>query len=203
VTVKRSGSHVRFLFPGKTTHPDVDLPVFGTVERFGEEQGSVLQQPVSPCPKPLPIAPDCGQRPYPGGTRLALLWSTPADWESTDGRRPHSPSLHIRGPYGPGLTNGIQYQNCIGERDDSQLGFGTSPRPGVDSGSADLPLSTLFGKNQKRFKVTGVTTGRIPHVTPTGVTGEMKSSLTLRWWVEFKRLTHPGKPHGIDPAPLT
>lgn len=199
VTVKQAGSSVRFLFDGKQP----DLPVFGRVNRQGDQQATG-SGPASPsCGMPIPTPPDCGERSYPGDSRIALLWNTPADWSTSDGRKPGSPSLHLRGPYGPSLTAGIGYQNCIGERDDYKLGILSSSTMGFDSGSAPLPLAKLFGKKFKRFTVRGGITGSVPHYEPPGVTGGWDSRLTLGWRVEFKRLAKPGTSDHIKPAPLT
>lgn len=200
VTVKRTGTNVRFLFPRSSGPPTSDVVITGSLERYGDQQGNSTGA-TSSCPKPLPTPPDCGERHYQGDARVALLWNTPGNWPLGDGGKPHTPSLHLRGPYGPSLTGGLPFQNCIGERDDYQLGVNNYPS-GVDSGPAALSLSKLFNKKLKKFKVRGDVTGTVPHVTPTGVTGSFNSELSLRWWVQFKRLSHPGKPDPIQPAPL-
>jgi hypothetical protein len=204
VTVKRVGNQVRFLTPGSTLrNPYPGVPALGTLNRLGEQQGSGTGTANPMCGTPIPTPPDCGDRYYPGDSKIALLWTSPASWLPSDGRKPRSPSLHIRGPYSPSLFQAMSYRNCIGERDDYQLGISTYPTPGVDSGFASLPLTQLFDPRYKRFRVRGGIDGIVPHITPPGVTGGFHSHLSLNWSVQFKRLAHPGKPDHIKPAPLT
>jgi hypothetical protein len=185
MTVKRVGTSVAFRFDdGKSP----DMGVTGTIKRNGEMSGSGGNPKDPRCGTPIPIAPDCGERAYPGGTRVALEWNTPANWPFGDGPKPHEPSLHIRGPYGPGLQGRAMYQNCPGERDDYLMGVNGSQ--GYDAGHYPLSLSKLFGKKAKHFTINGGIADPIPHVTQPGITGGVTSDLALRWWVEFKRLPH-------------
>ena len=202
VTVKRTGTSVRFLFPQSSGPPKPDVAIGGTLERHGEQQGTSTGAKPG-CPKSIPVPPDCGVRHYDGKARLALLWNTPGNWPFGDGGKPHTPSLHLRGPYGPDISGGFPFANCIGERDDYQLGVPEANTMGVDSGPAALSLSKLFNRNVKKFTVKGHVDGIVPHVLPTGVTGGFHSTLSLNWTVEFKRLSHPGKPDPIDLGPLS
>jgi hypothetical protein len=202
VTVKRTGTNVRFLFPQSSGPAKPDVGIGGSLERYGESQGNSYGA-TSVCPKPERVTPDCGVRSYQGDARLALMWNTPANWPTMGGRKPHSPSLHLRGPYGPSLVAGFpSFLNCVGERDDYQLGI-PDDSMGVDSGPVALSLKKLFSKKVKQFTVRGHIDGLAPHVTPTGVTGAFRSHLSLLWTVNFKRLSHPGKPDPIKPVPLT
>jgi hypothetical protein len=186
VVAKRAGGRVTFSFDGRP-----DTPISGHLEREGVSQSKEITPPSDPnaCPKPgRQSAPDCGERDIPADARLALEWATPSDWPDHEGPTPLVPSLFLVGPYGRDpleLREAMSFEGCPGIAEDYM--FGVNTERGYDTGSAALPVATIFG-TKASFQLDG----RLAHTTnlrlPPEATGASTIHTQLRWKVQFKRV---------------
>ncbi|HTZ87400.1 MAG TPA: hypothetical protein VMB05_12100 [Solirubrobacteraceae bacterium] len=190
VVVKRVGGYATFSFAGGQP----DTPALGHLEREGTSQTRGITPPTDPyaCPKPgIPTAPECGERELPNGARVALEWDTPAAWPDNGTPVPLAPSLFISGPYSRDpmqMVEAMTFKGCPGIPNDYIFGLNTGQ--GYDSGSAALPVSTLFGRKPS-FQLHAQLDRTSSAPMTEGETGSFPIRTQLRWKAEFKRIPAP------------
>ena len=172
------------------------LPVVGTISRNGVSSasgGGSATDPKCTTRPEAPITPDCGTKPYPGGTTIGVGYYTPEDWPYNSGPTPLVPSLVLTGPGAPGW-HGMVYQWCPGANGDEVFRGPIYDPEAPSTGPGGLPPAKLFG-TLRSFTVTGRTHDTVDTAKRIGLNGTFPITTETSWKLKFTRVAH--RPAGL------
>ncbi|HVO54252.1 MAG TPA: hypothetical protein VMT37_07555 [Solirubrobacterales bacterium] len=172
---------------------ELALPIGGHGTRRGSIEGwDVVAPPPGACPKPEPIAPDCGSFAYPPDSEVTVAYRTPDSWPY-ETPAPLTDVLVLDGPFSTEWPSGPPFENCPsigrGELISSQLGTELTP-------PLTLAVSLRNLLKRKRFTLKRHTSTHVdafPKGLP-GVSGTMPVRIETKVTLDFTRLAH--KPRG-------
>ncbi|MFN8215834.1 MAG: hypothetical protein U0R71_04485 [Solirubrobacterales bacterium] len=183
VILERNGGGVALSFP------DGGLPVAGSVARRASVEGFTVAAPATgACPDPLPVAPDCGSRPYPADATVAVAYTSPDRWPYA-GPPPLTDTLVVTGPSSEERASGPAFVNCPTVGRDDQIGAqeGAEATPPVA-----IPVSVRSLLRRERFVLRRRDLVRLDAAElTTGIDGTIPVRFETKVALSFVRLRQP------------